>query len=93
MEPKNDSCENNFKQSVCNEEENLISPVTACVDEEKANLKGDFKNAALLVVLYLFQGVPLGLCAAIPILLQNRGASYKEQAIFTAAYYPFSSEF
>lgn len=58
--------------------------------EEKADLTGDYGNAALLVLLYIFQGLLLGLCAAVPILLQNRGASYKEQALFTLVYYPFS---
>ncbi|KAL7033995.1 hypothetical protein ACKWTF_007808 [Chironomus riparius] len=58
--------------------------------EEKVDLTGDYGNAALLVLLYMFQGLLLGLCTAVPILLQNRGASYKEQALFTLVYYPFS---
>jgi len=58
--------------------------------EEKPDLTGDYGNAALLVLLYIFQGLLLGLCTAVPILLQNRGASYKEQALFTLVYYPFS---
>lgn len=61
--------------------------------EEKPDLRGDYGNAALLVLLYSFQGLLLGLCAAVPILLQNRGASYKEQALFSLVYYPFSSNF
>lgn len=32
----------------------------------------------------------MGLIAAIPMLLQNRGASYKQQAEFSFAYWPFS---
>ena len=58
--------------------------------EEEVDLTGDYGNAALLVLLYMFQGLLLGLCTAVPILLQNRGASYKEQALFTLVYYPFS---
>lgn len=37
-------------------------------------------------------GIPLGIGAAIPILLQNRGVSYAEQAIFSFAFYPFTCE-
>lgn len=51
-------------------------------DEEKheqSDLRGDRGNIAILFFLYLLQGIPLGLTAAIPMLLQNRGASYKQQ--------------
>lgn len=41
------------------------------------DIHGDRGNIAILFFLYLLQGVPLGLAAAIPMLLQNRGASYK----------------
>ena len=36
------------------------------------------------------QGIPLGLAAAIPLILTNRQVSYKEQAGFSFAYWPFS---
>lgn len=45
----------------------------------KTNLKGDGMNIALLFFLYTLQGIPLGLSAAIPMILQNRGVSYKQQ--------------
>lgn len=51
-------------------------------EEEKhlqSDLRGDRGNIAILFFLYLLQGIPLGLTAAIPMLLQNRGASYKQQ--------------
>lgn len=35
------------------------------------------KNVALLFCLYLLQGIPLGLIASIPLMLQNMHASYK----------------
>lgn len=54
------------------------------------NLHGDRSNIAILFFLYLLQGIPIGLSAAIPMLLQNRGASYKEQAEFSFAFWPFS---
>jgi MFS transporter, PAT family, solute carrier family 33 (acetyl-CoA transportor), member 1 len=59
-------------------------------NEEKSNLKGDYGNMALLLSLYFLQGTISGLTAAIPILLQNRGVSYKQQALFSVAQYPFS---
>lgn len=38
------------------------------------------------------KGIPLGISSAVPILLQNRGVTYAEQAIFTFAFYPFTCE-
>lgn len=65
------------------------------VDNHRANyrttdIRGDRANIAILFLLYLLQGIPLGLTAAIPMLLQNRGASYKQQAEFSFATWPFS---
>lgn len=47
--------------------------------KHKSNLDGDRGNIAILFLLYLLQGVPLGLCAAIPMILQNKHVSYKDQ--------------
>lgn len=58
--------------------------------DEPSDIRGDRANIAILFFLYLLQGIPIGLSAAIPMLLQNRGASYKEQAEFSFAYWPFS---
>lgn len=60
---------------------------------EKSDLTGDYGNIGILFFLYLLQGIPLGVGQAIPMLLQNRGASYKQQAEFSFAYWPFSSKF
>lgn len=59
-------------------------------NDEESDLRGDRWNIAVLFFLYLLQGIPLGLSAAIPMLMQNRGTSYKEQAEFSFAYWPFS---
>uniref|UniRef100_A0A1I7ZL47 MFS general substrate transporter n=1 Tax=Steinernema glaseri TaxID=37863 RepID=A0A1I7ZL47_9BILA len=56
----------------------------------RKNLKGDFSSICLLLFLYLLQGIPLGLIAAIPLILQDRHVSYQDQAIFSFAYWPFS---
>jgi PAT family acetyl-CoA transporter-like MFS transporter 1 len=59
--------------------------------EEKPNLKGDYGNVALLFVLYSFQGIIAGMTSSISILMQSRGASYQDQALFTLVTYPTSS--
>lgn len=47
--------------------------------QKQSNLKGDYFNIALLFFLYTLQGIPLGLSSAIPMLLLNRGVTYKQQ--------------
>merc|ERR1719429_78345 len=58
--------------------------------EQKRGLDGDGVNVLVLLFLYILQGIPLGLAAAIPLILTNRQVSYKEQAGFSFAYWPFS---
>ncbi len=53
-------------------------------------LQGDYGSIALLLLLYLLQGIPLGLTASIPLVLQGRRVSYAQQAMFSFAYWPFS---
>ena len=53
-------------------------------------IAGDGRNIAILLFLYILQGIPLGLGAAIPLILTNRQVSYKQQAEFSFAYWPFS---
>lgn len=59
-------------------------------EQEQPNLQGDRANVALLTFLYFMQGVVSGLSAAMPLLLQNYGASYTQQAQFSMAVWPFS---
>ena len=49
--------------------------------EEESSLPppSEIGNISLLLFLYVLQGIPLGLSASIPMILQNRGVSYKEQ--------------
>ena len=51
---------------------------------------GDGQNIAVLLFLYVLQGIPLGLAAAVPLILTNKHVSYKQQAEFSFAYWPFS---
>ncbi|KAK3609668.1 hypothetical protein CHS0354_035954 [Potamilus streckersoni] len=57
---------------------------------QRMGLKGDFHNVMLLIFLYILQGIPLGLAGSIPMLLSGRKVSYKEQAIFSFVFWPFS---
>lgn len=53
-------------------------------------IHGDRQNIALLMFLYVLQGIPLGLAGAIPYLLTSRKVSYNDQALFSFVYWPFS---
>jgi PAT family acetyl-CoA transporter-like MFS transporter 1 len=59
-------------------------------DDMGASLDGDRLNIALLLLLYVLQGIPLGMAASIPMILQNKNVSYKQQAMFSLVYWPFS---
>merc|ERR1719369_1202651 len=56
----------------------------------KSGVAGDERNILVLLFLYILQGIPLGLAAAIPLILTNRNVSYKQQAEFSFAFWPFS---
>lgn len=73
-----------------NSKESLLVPQEDADQHEKTDVRGDRGNILILLFLYILQGIPLGLIAAVPMLLQNRGASYKQQAEFSFAYWPFS---
>ncbi|XP_025208442.1 acetyl-coenzyme A transporter 1-like isoform X1 [Melanaphis sacchari] len=58
---------------------------------DKPNLKGDWLNFFLLMLLYTMQGIPLGIASAMPIILQsNKNVTYKDQALFSLVAWPFS---
>jgi len=59
-------------------------------DVEKKGIAGDEKNILVLLMLYVLQGIPLGLAGTIPLILTNRNVSYKQQAEFSFAIWPFS---
>lgn len=56
----------------------------------RKGIKGDLGNITLLVILYLLQGVPLGLCfGSIPFLLKSK-LSFSDLALFSLSSYPYS---
>ncbi|KAG0327193.1 hypothetical protein BGZ99_008174 [Dissophora globulifera] len=76
------------------------SPLHAslAMDEKEAAVQTpmsvkDSWNFALLVVLYLLQGVPVGLAfGSIPFLLKSK-MSYSQIGVFSLAHYPYSMKF
>ncbi|XP_009956920.1 PREDICTED: LOW QUALITY PROTEIN: acetyl-coenzyme A transporter 1-like, partial [Leptosomus discolor] len=44
----------------------------------------------LLLVLYVLQGIPLGLAGSVPLILQSKSVSYTDQAFFSFVFWPFS---
>lgn len=52
--------------------------------------RGEVWNVLLLLFLYVLQGIPLGLAGSIPLILQSKNVSYKDQAFFSFVFWPFS---
>lgn len=69
---------------------NVFTEIETGVQSERSRIRGDEKNIAILFILYLLQGVPLGLMQAFPIILTNLGVSYAQQATLSLANWPFS---
>lgn len=59
-------------------------------EKTPANLKGEYWNLSLLMVLYTLQGIPMGLSGVLPLLLKDRGASYSALGTFSLVSWPFS---
>ncbi|XP_078725653.1 acetyl-coenzyme A transporter 1 isoform X1 [Lampetra fluviatilis] len=56
----------------------------------RGSVRGEGRTIALLFFLYVLQGIPLGLAGSVPMVLQSRGISYKDQALFSFVFWPFS---
>lgn len=59
-------------------------------DHDSGDVREEWRSILLLLFLYVLQGIPLGLAAAVPLMLQNRSVSYKDQAVFSFVTWPFS---
>ncbi|KAK7152302.1 hypothetical protein R3I94_008587 [Phoxinus phoxinus] len=53
-------------------------------------INGELSNVALLLFLYVLQGIPLGLAGSIPLIMQSKNVSFKDQAYFSFVFWPFS---
>lgn len=56
----------------------------------RPGIRGELGNILLLLFLYVLQGIPLGLAGSIPLILQSKSVSYKDQAFFSFVFWPFS---
>ena len=71
--------------------EQLLETIEADMAGKSSRSSSFASSFALLCVLYMFQGVPLGLAGgAIPFLLKAAGASYSAIGLFGLAMLPFS---
>ena len=71
-------------------EEQEVDPLEPHINMAAGRFGGDGRNIAVLLFLYVLQGIPLGLGGAVPLILTNKHVSYKQQAEFSFAYWPFS---
>lgn len=71
-----------MKNSHPNDVESKPSAVTNGPVLEKSNLKGDWLNFFLLLLLYTMQGLPLGLSSVVPILIQSKKVSSYQDQVF-----------
>ena len=59
-------------------------------DTKRDKISKDKWSIALLLLLYTLQGIPLGLAASIPMVLQAKKVGYRQQALFSLVSWPFS---
>ena len=50
----------------------------------------DRMSMGILLVLYTLQGIPMGLCGSIPLIMKERGVSYEGLSLFSLVSMPFS---
>ncbi|KAG9338742.1 hypothetical protein JZ751_025411 [Albula glossodonta] len=55
-----------------------------------SGIRAELGNVFLLLFLYVLQGIPLGLAGSIPLIMQSKNVSYKDQAYFSFVFWPFS---
>lgn len=79
-EGQNDTSSESDEETI--ENNSIVSP--------QSDWRKDRWNISLLLFLYLLQGIPLGMAASIPLIIQTYGASWSQQATFSFAFWPFS---
>ena len=61
-----------------------------CHSDMPADWRKNKHSMALLLFLYILQGIPLGLAGSIPLILQQANVGYKDQAMFSLVFWPFT---
>lgn len=75
------------------DEEGALIRSSGSDDEDRrvrTGIRGEMGNVSLLLFLYILQGIPLGLAGSIPLIMQGKNVSYKDQAYFSFVFWPFS---
>lgn len=72
------------------EEDGLITDSEGRTRGFRSGIRSELENVSLLLFLYVLQGIPLGLAGSIPLILQSKSVSYKDQAFFSFVFWPFS---
>ena len=67
-----------------------VDPATGKPKAKPPMSWADIRAIATLLVLYFLQGVPMGVCAAMPMLFQDANMSDADQGKFSFASWPFS---
>lgn len=62
----------------------------AMSSSNKDILNDDRLGMLVLFILYTLQGIPMGLCASIPVFLKERGVTYEGLSLFSLVSLPFS---
>lgn len=55
-----------------------------------SHIREDLRAILLLMLLYLLQGIPLGVASSVQYMLRTRHIGYKQQAIFSLSDWPYS---
>jgi hypothetical protein len=58
--------------------------------EKPINYEGEYGNLAILLLLYVLQGIPLGMSGSLNLILKERNVSYTELGKFSFASWPFA---
>lgn len=72
------------------EAEALLLPPSEASSRGTRGCRAELGSILLLLVLYVLQGIPLGLAGSVPLILQSKSASYTDQAFFSFVFWPFS---
>jgi hypothetical protein len=70
--------------------DNISLPPAMPSRSKRSDWRKDKFSISLLLFLYLLQGIPLGMAASIPLIIQTYGTTWSQQATFSFAFWPFS---
>jgi len=77
------------------DENDMDDPTSSCEENHskismRHRLRKDKSSIAILLFLYVLQGIPIGLAGSVPIILQMKKVGYRQQALFSLVSWPFT---